>query len=273
MEEISFTIKNKFRITFNHIGESCAKGEFKAFYFASEIQDLKYLFPSHLSNRLLSRLKEIHDQNEDLQDFWERVVEIDQIFIESILKDRDAILNISALVYSNLLIHCSTLSDTYKKLSEQGANLDSEIINEFSKLLVFPNHFWKSILDSYEITLSDLPTNYEEHFEDFDPNEINDMQPDGTFYIRDENDKLQKRWLPPEVFENLIETGKAYRIYQIFIKGPWKKIKQIYLKLTDQQIQEFLNKNEEGFGFGWYENDEFKVMLVNKEDWDKFNYR
>ena len=96
------------------------------------------------------------------------------------------------------------------------------------------------------------------------------QQPDGTYFIRDKNGKMQKGWIPPELFDNIVMNGGAQRKYRILIKGPWTEIKQMFLQLTDEQIAEYLDESKQGYAFGSYKEDVFYYQFVNKQIWDKF---
>ena len=67
----------------------------------------------------------------------------------------------------------------------------------------------------------------------------------------------------------MIILNSLFNNHQLLIcKGPWKNLKQVFLKLSKEDILEFVNENGDALGICWFKHDEIKVKLVNKQEWD-----
>lgn len=269
--ELSTIIQQIVNIKFDPSRKYDAKVEILAVYFAIELLDLMNLLPKETTYRITQKIELMLARNLQISDFWKRIIEYQNSYQIGIQKGEDPIISVSALVYSNLVLHYAIDRDRYRRLSDEGAIINPSILSNLARLFYHNKPFWRPLLEQSEITESDLPILHECPFEDFIPEKETNNYPDGTFFIEDEHGSLMKKWMPPEFFFDLIEKGIAERVYQVLIKGPWDGIKQMKIKLTEEQKSQFLDENERGYAIAWYEKEKLLYKLFEKQVWDKLD--
>ena len=214
--ELSTIIQQVINVRFDISRKDNAKAEIKAAYFAIELLDLMNLLPEESAFRIVQRIELMHAQNPIMSDFWKRNIEYQNSYQLGIRKGEDPIISVSALVYSNLVLHCAVDRDRYRRLSEEGALINPAILSNLARLLSHNKPFWRPLLEQFEITESDLPVVNDCPFEDYFPEKESDHFPDGTYFIEDEQGNLMKKWMSPELFLSLIEKGIAERVSCLF---------------------------------------------------------
>jgi len=92
---------------------------------------------------------------------------------------------------------------------------------------------------------------------------------DVTIEFKDKDRNIKEKQIPQEVFDNMIHSGLAKRVYRVFIKDPMSDyVLEDFWELTQEQIDKFVDENDTAYCLIAYEKGEKKYMLLKKELWD-----
>lgn len=128
---------------------------------------------------------------------------------------------------------------------------------------------WKGVKKNFKLVEGDLPMNYENlGLRDCQP-KLDENKPDGTVQYHDEKGNVKEKWVPPQQLRELLKKGRARRVYQVLIKGPWEGVKEDHWELSDEQVRKFVDAEGIAYAICPYKKGEPQYSLVAKRLWER----
>lgn len=228
---------------------------------AENLQAVKNVFPKDQAERIEKWVSKVFDAGDWREYSVDEIKKYGEKFRENPL----------GAVSSRLL--CRWLGNNIRNFEVEFLGKKTGTINQLLVMMtaeIISNFIflWEKLKDDFDIVEGDIP--FDENLnglKDYVP-EPDEIKPPGTFQYYDEDGSLKEKWLPPELFDELLKKGGAKEIYRVLVKGPWDGVKETFFKLSDDDVKNFVDEKNYAYATCSYKKGKLEYVLTKKKLWD-----